>query len=64
MIYTIVLIAFGIYMGQEYDSIPSVKTLVSSSVEYFKSLSIENTAPTPDQSKTLFETILNILSKK
>lgn len=64
MFYTFILIAFGIYIGQEYESVPSVKTIVSSGVEYFKSLSIENTTPTPEQSKTMLDMILSILSKK
>jgi hypothetical protein len=36
MIYTIVVLLFGVYIGQEFNSLPSIKALSSSALEYFQ----------------------------
>jgi hypothetical protein len=61
MLYTIILIAFGIYIGQEYETMPSVKTMVSSSIEYFNTLNIGNVKQ--EQTKTMMDNIFELLSK-
>lgn len=42
MIYELVLIVFGIYMGQEYNNIPSVSYLMNNSLKYMKDTNTED----------------------
>lgn len=37
MIYELVLLMFGVYLGQEYTAIPSVKIIIIKGVDYFQS---------------------------
>lgn len=36
MFYTLACVCFGIYIGQEYPMIPSLKSMVSECVQYFQ----------------------------
>jgi len=68
MFYSLVVLIFGIYLGQEYPGIPCVKTTYLKTLKYLKNEKSEETndvtsEPTTSP-KSLSELIKNMLNKK
>jgi hypothetical protein len=58
MIYEFILVVFGIYMGQEYNNIPSINYLMNNSLKYMKEKNTEN-----EIDKNIFTYLYNVFKR-
>jgi len=62
MLYTIAILISGVYIGQEYQILPSVRILMANLLIYLRNLRdpIENAAEQANQNTSIYEKIVKI----
>lgn len=62
MLYTIAILISGVYIGQEYQILPSVRILIANFLIYLRNLRdpIENAVAQVAQNQSIYERIIKI----
>lgn len=63
MFYTLFIFTLGIYIGQEYSTVPSVKLYLHNALEYIKKYEVDSQQSTQPETIINFEKLTQFFKK-